>query len=67
LVKPTFTNFKETINKIKWIPDAEEHDYPAAESFPSLLSTEERVSEMIARLRGGAIVQFRTKDIFKAS
>ena len=55
------------MNEIKWFPDVEEHDYPAAESYLSLLYAEEKVSEMIARFRNAVIVQFKAKDIFRAS
>ena len=58
---------KASMNEIKWFPDVEEHDYPAAESYLSLLYAEEKVSEMIARFRNAVIVQFKAKDIFRAS
>jgi disulfide oxidoreductase YuzD len=55
------------IIKPKWLPDVEEHDYPAAESYLTLLYTEEKVAEMMARLRDATVVQFKAKDIFRAS
>ncbi len=58
---------KSEMKEIKWLPDVEEHDYPAAESYLRLLYSENRVSEMIARFRDAAIVQFKAKDIFRAS
>ena len=51
----------------KWLPDVEEHDYPAAESFLRILYSEERVADMMARFRSTAIVSFKAKDIFRAS
>ncbi len=58
-----------TVNQkeIKWLPEVEEHDYPAAASYLSLLYTERRVAKMVASLRTAAIVQFKAKDIFRAS
>lgn len=53
--------------EIDWLPDVEEHDYPAAESYLRLLYCEESVAEMMIRLRNAAIVQFKAKDIFRAS
>lgn len=53
--------------EIKWLADAEEHDYPAAKSYLSILYSEDRVAEMMARLRSTPIVQFKAKDIFRAS
>jgi hypothetical protein len=58
---------KAKVKEIKWLADVEEHDYPAAESYLRILFSEEKVSEMIARLRRAAIVQFKAKDIFRAS
>jgi hypothetical protein len=58
---------KSKTKEIKWLPDVEEHDYPAAESFLRILYSEERVADMISRFRSAAIVQFKAKDIFRAS
>jgi hypothetical protein len=58
---------KEKVTEIKWQPDVEEHDYPAAGSYLSLLYTEDRVAEMLASLIKATIVQFKAKDIFRAS
>jgi disulfide oxidoreductase YuzD len=58
---------KSGVKEIKWLPDVEEHDYPAAESYLSLLYNNDRVADMITSLRSAAIVQFKAKDIFRAS
>ena len=58
---------KSKIKEIKWIPEEEEHDYPAAESYLRILYSEDRVTDMIAMFRSAAIVQFKAKDIFRAS
>ena len=55
------------VNEINWLPDVEEHDYPAAESYLGLIYPEDRVAEIIAKLRIAPIVQFKAKDIFRAS
>ena len=52
---------------LRWLPDVEEHDYPAAESYLSLLYNTQRVAEMIAKFRVAPIVQYKAKDIFRAS
>jgi disulfide oxidoreductase YuzD len=52
---------------IKWLPDAEAHDYPAAASYLSLLYRDDHVADLITRLRGAPVVQFKAKDIFRAS
>ncbi len=58
---------KSTGKEIKWLPDVEEHVYPAAESYLSIIYRAERVSVLIAKFRHAAIVQFKAKDIFRAS
>ena len=58
---------KSKIKDIEWLPDVEEHNYPAAESYLKILYSEDRVAEMMARFRSVAIVQFKAKDIFRAS
>lgn len=52
---------------IRWLPDVEEHDYPAARSYLSLLYGEVQTEEFVSRLRAVAITQFKAKDIFRAS
>ena len=58
---------KAKLKEIKWLPDVEEHDYPAAESYLRILYSEDSVAKMISRLRSAAIVQFKAKDLFRAS
>ena len=58
---------KSKIKDIEWLPDVEENNYPAAESYLRILYSEDRVAEMMARFRSVAIVQFKAKDIFRAS
>jgi hypothetical protein len=53
--------------ELKWLPDVEEHDYPAAESYLSLIYGKSRVAKMIAAFKHAPVVQFRAKDIFRAS
>jgi len=52
---------------IKWRPDVEEQDYPAAESYLSLLYGKKRVAEILRDFRKARIVEFKAKDIFRAS
>jgi len=58
---------KTKATQINWLPEVEEHDYPAAESYLRIIYGEERVSELISKLRRAPIVQFKAKDIFRAS
>ena len=53
--------------KIRWLKESEEHDYPAALSYLSLLYPEKIAEEHVAKLKRARIVQFKAKDIFRAS
>ena len=53
--------------EIKWLPGPEKHNYPAAESYLTLLYSDSRVKKMVAMLRAAPVEQFRAKDIFRAS
>ena len=53
--------------KIKWRARPEDHDYPAAASYLSLLYDGPAVAKYIKRLRGVPLSQFEAKDIFRAS
>jgi hypothetical protein len=53
--------------EIIWLPDVEEHDYPSAESYLKLLYSEDKVAEMTTKFKSAAIVQFKAKDIFRAT
>lgn len=43
------------------------HDYPAAESYLRLLYSDDKVADMITGFKTAPIVQFKAKDIFRAS
>lgn len=53
--------------EIKWLGKPEEHDYPAAGSYLSLLYPDKTARVLVARLRRAAMVEFKSKDIFRAS
>src|SRR5262249_32679938 len=53
--------------QIQWYPEPEEHDYPAAESYLSLLYDEKTAASYAARLKRAPVSQFKAKDIFRAS
>jgi disulfide oxidoreductase YuzD len=53
--------------EISWLDEPEEHDYPAAESYLSLLFDEKIAASMAGRLRKASISSFKAKDVFRAS
>jgi hypothetical protein len=58
---------KTTTKEITWLADVEEHDYPAADSYLRLIYSDDKVSEIVEALRKVPLVQFKAKDIFRAS
>ncbi|SRR6266478_5476628 len=53
--------------EIKWSSQPEEHDYPAALSYLSLLYDEPTATAHVNALKKASISQFKAKDIFRAS
>ena len=54
-------------DEIKWLSEPEEHDYPAAASYLSLIYGKRAVATCIKQLRRAPVSQFKAKDIFRAS
>jgi hypothetical protein len=54
-------------DSILWLPDVEDHDYPAAEAYLSLLFPKARVDGMVGGLKAAPIVHYKAKDLFRAS
>jgi len=58
---------KSNKKEINWLPDVEEHDYPAALSYLSIIYHPDKVTQIVIDLKVSDIVQFKAKDIFRAS
>ena len=52
---------------ISWITTPEDHDYPAAKSYLSLLFDLPAANRFVKRLRSAKVIEFKAKDIFRAS
>lgn len=52
---------------IAWLDDPEDHDYPAAESYLTLVYGPEFVKTIVSQLRQAPRASFKAKDIFRAS
>ncbi len=52
---------------IKWLSEPEEHDYPAALSYLSLIYPDATANDYTEQLKHAAVVSFKAKDIFRAS
>ena len=55
------------VAQIRWLPQVEDQDYPAAGSYLSLLHDVDEVADLLERLRSAPLVHFKAKDIFRAS
>ena len=53
--------------EIKWRKQPEHHDYPAAESYLRLLYSNRAAASFVKRLRRAPVVEFKAKDLFRAS
>ncbi|HEX9097627.1 MAG TPA: hypothetical protein VF990_16195 [Candidatus Dormibacteraeota bacterium] len=50
-----------------WKDQPDDHDYPAAEDYLSLVMPPARAKQLVARLRKAAIVRRKGKDLLRAS
>ncbi|MCW2525502.1 MAG: hypothetical protein JWM76_362 [Pseudonocardiales bacterium] len=53
--------------KVLWKSEPDEHDYPAAGAYLSLLADEHQITRVIDDLRAAAVVTQKAKDILRAS
>ena len=58
---------KKIKEKIKWLATPEEHDYPAAATYLSLIYDDKITSDLVEKLKNAPISQHKAKDIFRAS
>lgn len=58
---------KKNEKKIEWLETPEEHDYPAAASYLSLIYDEKTTHDLIEKLKAATISHYKAKDIFRAS
>jgi disulfide oxidoreductase YuzD len=58
---------KKVKEKIKWLDKPEEHDYPAAASYLSLIYEEKITNDLIEKLKNAPVSHYKAKDIFRAS
>jgi hypothetical protein len=53
--------------EIKWLAEPDEHDYPAAGSYLNLLYPKKAARAFVKELKRAGMVEFKSKDIFRAS
>ena len=55
------------VKKLCWKDEPDDHDYPAADDYLSLVAGEATATALIARLRDAPIVHRKAKDLLRAS
>lgn len=50
-----------------WLSEPEEHDYPAAKSYLSLIYDDQTASKYVKALKRAPVRECKVKDIFRAS
>ncbi len=53
--------------KIKWLSKPEDHDYPAALSYLTLINDAKTAASLVNKLKKAPMSEFKAKDIFRAS
>jgi len=53
--------------QITWLERPEDHDYPAAASYLSLLYPGRKAQQLAQALKKASVTKFKAKDIFRAS
>jgi len=56
-----------TKSKIQWLSEPEAHDYPAAQSYLTLIYDEKAARAIAGKLKRAAMSEFKAKDVFRAS
>ena len=53
--------------KVLWGTEPEDHDYPAAQSYLSLLADADEIARIMEALQGAAVELIKAKDVIRAS
>jgi len=53
--------------KVKWLKEPQKHDYPAAESYLTLILEPQAAKTLVDQLKSAEMTEFAAKDIFRAS
>jgi hypothetical protein len=64
---PTPTPTPTTPARVRWTAKPDPHDYPAAASYLSLIADAATVKAVVKRLKHAESVEFKVKDVLRAS
>ena len=53
--------------RVKWLDEPQDHDYPAAAGFLSLLWPSQEAQALVDRLKAAPVTSHPAKDVFRAS
>ena len=53
--------------EIKWLSEPEDHNYPAAQSYLSLIFDPTSAADYVIKLKKASVTEFKAKDILRAS
>ena len=53
--------------QVQWLAAPEAHDYPAAQSYLSLIFDDATAKKLAGKLKSAPMTRFKAKDIFRAS
>jgi hypothetical protein len=55
------------MNKVSWKSEPDEHDYPAATAYLSLIADAAQTDELVGRLKAAPLDYHKAKDILRAA
>jgi hypothetical protein len=55
------------VHRVIWKSEPDDHDYPAAQAYLSLIASAEQVEQLVDALRMAPITHQKAKDILRAS
>jgi hypothetical protein len=58
---------KRTLPVVTWLDSPEDHNFPAAKSYLSLILPEKEAGKLVTALERARLSHFKAKDIFRAS
>jgi hypothetical protein len=55
------------VTKVIWKDEPDDHDYPAAQAYLSLLASDAEVTRLVDQLKAAPLVHQKAKDILRAA
>jgi hypothetical protein len=55
------------VSTVTWKDEPDDHDYPAAQNYLSLLASDHDATQLVGALRSATVVRQKAKDILRAA